>query len=332
MKNWKRFTFPKLFNLTKLVTSYYVSIWLKRPVQWGLPDSVSIEPTTSCNLRCPECPSGLRSFTRPTGMMDLALFQKIIDQMHHHLMYLTLYFQGEPYLHPHFFDLVKIASANVYVATSTNAHYLNPSNAFKTVESGLDKLIISIDGTSQDTYESYRIGGELNKVLEGTKNIVQAKKDLKSKSPKIIFQFLVVAHNEHQIEEAKQLAKEYEVDDIVFKTAQIYDYKNGSNLIPQQDKYSRYKLNTQTSEYQIKNKLPNQCWRMWHSCVLTWDGTIVPCCFDKDAKHALGSIQDKDFKTIWFSEAYRTFRMKLLKGRKHIDICQNCSEGGKVFG
>lgn len=263
--------------------------------------------------------------------MDLQLFKKVIEDVRSHMMYLTLYFQGEPYLHPKFYDLVRIASKYMFVATSTNAHYLTYENSVKTIESGLDKIIISIDGTTQKTYENYRIGGDLSKVLEGTKNIIQAKKDLGVSHPKVVFQYLVVKPNEHQLDDARALAKEYGVDDLVFKTAQIYDYENGSPLIPTIEKYSRYKKNTSTGKYVLKNSFPNQCWRMWHSCVFTWDGTVVPCCFDKDASHALGSIQEKGFKAIWQGLLYQGFRTRLLKGRKYIDICQNCTEGGKVF-
>ena len=151
--------------------------------------------------------------------------------------------QGEPYLNPAFLDMVKYASSKkIYTATSTNAHYLNDENAKKTVESGLDRLIISIDGTTQDVYKQYRVGGNLEKVIEGAKNIVKWKKELNSKTPFVFFQFLVVKPNEHQIEEIKKLAKEIGVDDVRFKTAQVYDYENDPNqLIPTIDKFSRYR-------------------------------------------------------------------------------------------
>src|SRR5438046_9986999 len=105
--------------------SYYLSKWSGKTIQWGLPVSISVEPTTSCNLRCPECPSGLRSFSRPTGMLDKHFFESTIDDMASHLLYLVFYFQGEPYLNPEFLDMVAYASMkNIYTATSTNAHYL----------------------------------------------------------------------------------------------------------------------------------------------------------------------------------------------------------------
>ena len=142
----------RAWNGMKVLSSYYISKWFKKPVQWGFPISISFEPTTSCNLRCPECPSGLRAFTRPTGMLQKDFFTDTIDQLSKELMYLVFYFQGEPYLNPQFLDMVKYASAKkIYTATSTNAHYLTDAVAKKTVESGLDRLIISIDGTTQET-------------------------------------------------------------------------------------------------------------------------------------------------------------------------------------
>ena len=330
---FSKLTFRRAWNACKVLTSYYLSKWSKKPVQWGYPISISFEPTTSCNLRCPECPSGLRAFTRPTGMLQQDFFSTTIDQLSKDLLYLIFYFQGEPYLNPSFLEMVKYASAKgIYTATSTNAHYLNDSNAKKTVESGLDRLIISIDGTTQDVYEQYRIGGKLNKVLEGARNIVKWKAELKSKTPFIFFQFLVVKPNEHQIEEVKQLAKEIGVDEVRFKTAQVYDYKNDPNqLIPSIEKFSRYKKNG-SGEYKVKNSLSNHCWRLWHATVITWDGLVVPCCFDKDAQHNLGDLKGKPFKEIWHNEKYIDFRRQILQSRKNIDICANCSEGTAVWG
>ncbi|HEY8401236.1 MAG TPA: SPASM domain-containing protein [Cytophagaceae bacterium] len=327
-----KLTFSRLINAGKVYSGYYYSKLLKKPVASGLPIAISIEPTTSCNLRCPECPSGLRSFTRPTGMLTEEVFKKAIDELQSKLLYLTFYFQGEPYLNPKFLDLVAYAaSKKIYTATSTNAHYLNDENAKRTVTSGLDRLIISIDGTTQETYESYRVGGSLQKVLEGTENILRWKKQLKSQTPYVIFQFLVVKPNEHQIPEVKALAEKMGVDKVVFKTAQIYNYEQGSPLIPNQEKFSRYRQK-QDGTYEIKNKLTNSCWKMWHSCVITWDGKVVPCCFDKDASHPLGDITTQSFKSIWKSRKYIHFRKALLRSRNEIDICRNCTEGTKVWG
>jgi radical SAM protein with 4Fe4S-binding SPASM domain len=311
--------------------SFQVSKIRKRSFSRGFPISMAIEPTTSCNLRCPECPSGLRQFTRPTGMLEPAFFKKTIDEVYKDLVYLTFYFQGEPFLNPNFLEMVKYASEKgVYTSTSTNAHYLSREQAIKTVNSKLDRLIISIDGTTQETYEQYRVGGNLNKVIEGTRNIVKAKKELKSRTPHVVFQFLVVKPNEHQLDDVKTLASQLGVDEVLFKTAQVYDFKNGNPLIPNNARYSRYrKYNDGT--YGIKNKFLDECWRMWSSCVVTWDGLVVPCCFDKDASHPMGDLKCESFKNLWRSSVYQGFRNKVLNSRDQIDICKNCSEGSKVW-
>jgi radical SAM protein with 4Fe4S-binding SPASM domain len=264
-------------------------------------------------------------------MLDSDLFKQIINELHRELFYLTFYFQGEPYLHPEFLSLVRHASSkNIYTATSTNAHYLTDERARKTIESGLDRLIISIDGTTQDTYASYRIGGKLEKVIEGTKRLIEWKKKLKSSTPHIIFQFLVVGPNEHQIDDVKTLARELGVDELRLKTAQIYNYENGSELIPSDQKYSRYR-HVGNGKWEIKNKLLDHCWKMWHSCVITWDGKVIPCCFDKDAHYTLGNFGQDAFETIWHGEEYNAFRTMLLKGRDQIEICKNCTEGTAIW-
>jgi radical SAM protein with 4Fe4S-binding SPASM domain len=328
----RKLSLSKVLNALGLVSSYIISKLFRTVHNGYMPVAMAIEPTTSCNLRCPECPSGLRSFTRPTGMLSEDLFQRLIDQVKDSLMYLTFYFQGEPYLHKGFLTMVNYAhKKGIYTSTSTNAHYLDPNSARDTVQSGLDRIIISIDGTSQETYESYRIGGSLSKVIEGTKNLIAAKKELKASTPFISFQFLVVRPNEHQIEEIQLLGRDLGVDEVLLKTAQIYDYESGSDLIPSLEKFSRYKKN-QDGGFSFKNELKNHCWKMWHSCVVSWDGLVVPCCFDKDAKHRLGDLKKHTFSEIWNNKIYKDFRSKLLISRKEIDICKNCTEGTKIWG
>lgn len=324
-------TLRRVWNATKVLSSFYVTKWTRKPIQWGMPFTISLEPTTACNLRCPECPSGLRAFTRPVGNLKEDFFRKTIDELHRDLMMLIFYFQGEPYINPKFLEMVKYAhSKKIYTITSTNGHFLNAENARKTIESGLDRLIISVDGTTQDTYESYRKEGKLDVVLQGARNLVKMKREMQSKTPHIIFQFLVVKPNEHQIPEIYKLAKEIGVDEVKLKTAQVYDYENGNELIPTIEKYARY---TQKADgkWVFKNALVNHCWKLWHSCVITWDGLVVPCCFDKDATHRLGDLKQTSFREVWHNGAYNDFRKAILIGREEIDICTNCTEGCKVW-
>lgn len=321
----------KAVNAFKVASSYIYSRVSGDIRHWGMPIGVSIEPTTACNLGCPECPSGLKQFTRPTGNLKKDFFERMLDELGPKLSYLTFYFQGEPYINPNFLDMVELAGKRgIFTSTSTNAHFLSEENAKRTVESGLDRIIISIDGTTQETYESYRKEGSLEKVLDGTKRLIKFKKELKSASPHIVFQFLAVAPNEHQIEEVKQLGKELGVDEVLIKSAQIYDYENGNDLIPENDKYSRY-VKQKDGTYRMKNSMENRCWRMWQSCVITWDGKVVPCCFDKDASHKMGDLKDRSFRDIWTGNEYKSWRKAVFNSRSDIDICANCTEGTKVW-
>lgn len=263
--------------------------------------------------------------------MQFEVFDKIIDELSDVLFYMTFYFQGEPYLNADFLKMVKKASSkNIYTATSTNGHFLNDNTSKETISSGLNRLIISIDGATQQTYEVYRRSGNLEKVIEGTKNILKWRKQMGSSTPLIVWQFLVVKPNEHEIPEIKKLANEIGVDQLKFKSAQVYDYANGNPLIPTDVKYSRYKQQ-KDGKWKPKLAMTNECWRMWHSAVITWDGKVVPCCFDKDASHEMGNVSTHTFEEIWHSEGYQQFRNQLMTARDQIEICQNCTEGGKVW-
>lgn len=255
----------------------------------------------------------------------------MLDQVKSHVAYMTFYFQGEPFIHPKFLELIALANAaGLYTATSTNAHFLHPDNAKKTVESGLDRVIVSIDGATQETYEQYRVHGTLSKAQEGVRNLIAARDQAGTHHPFVILQCLVVRPNEHEIEAMLAMGKELGVDEVRFKTAQVYDYKHGNPLIPHNPKYSRYRQ-LSDGTWAIKNKLLNQCWRMWSGAVLTWDGRVVPCCFDKDATHQMGDMAQTPFRRIWKGAAYQHFRTALLTSRSSIDICTNCTEGTKVW-
>lgn len=323
-------TLRRAANFAKVLASYYLARFTSKPIQWGLPVTISFEPTTACNLRCPECPSGLRAFTRATGHLNTDFFRKTIDSVYRHTMCIIFYFQGEPYLNPAFLDMVQYAKKyRLYTMTSTNGHYLSENNARRTVESGLDRIIISIDGATQETYEQYRVGGKLEKVLDGAKRLVAWKKKLGKNHPHIVFQFLVLRPNEHEMDDVRRLARDIGVDELSFKSAQVYDYENGHPLIPAQKQYARYRQRANGS-WAPKHALGKHCWKLWHACVITWDGLVVPCCFDKDAKHLLGDLKTTTFNQLWHGESYRNFRTAVLSGRDKVDICTNCTEGCKV--
>lgn len=327
----RNLTFGRFSNLVLLYFSFLFTKWKITSRHKGLPFALSIEPTTACNLSCPACPSGLKSFSRPTGKIDLAFHDKVVHSLKRSVFYINYYFQGEPFLHPQFLQLIATAkAAKIYTATSTNGHFISENKAKEIVASGLDRLIISIDGITQATYETYRVDGELAKVITATKALVSAKKELRSATPHLIFQCLVLKTNEDQIAAITTLAKSLGVNDVRFKSAQFYDFENGNELMPTTTKYSRY-VRKKDGTYRVKFHGGNHCWRMWSSSVITWDGKIVPCCFDKDAHHSMGDITNKSFETLWNGTRYTQFRKQILTNRNDIEMCTNCSEGAKVW-
>jgi len=317
----------KILNLIKLRLSYRLSVIVKSPLVYGYPFSISVEPTTSCNLSCPECPSGQGSLTRPTGNMQIALYKKIIYELSPFLSYLNLYFQGEPFLYPDIFIMTSLAKQErIYTAVSTNGHFLNIQNSKKIIDSGLDKLIICIDGITQEVYEIYRKNGNIKKIITGIKTLINCKKELKSRKPFLIIQALIMRHNQYEIKKMKRYFQDLGVDKVLFKSVQINEFRSGNPLIPTIRKYSRYKY-LGNGNYTLKNALTNKCWRTWSSTVITQDGKVIPCCFDKDASYVLGDINESSLKRIWRNDNYDKFRKKILKGRKDISICCNCTEG-----
>ena len=258
--------------------------------------------------------------------MSVADFYNVVDQCKSHLMYLMLYFQGEPLLNADLFRMISYAKKRrIYTATSTNGHFLNDENAQNIVESGLDRLIISMDGTDQETYEKYRREGDWETVRKGVKEVVKWKTKLKSSGPFLILQFIVFKHNEHQLQEIKRLGRELEVNKVEIKSAQVYNFKNDTEFIPQNLKYSRY-VRGADGQWELKKPVRNHCFRMWGGAVITWDGRLVPCCFDKDARHQMGRLDNHSLREIWNMNEYRKFRNQIIEDRTKIDICQNCTE------
>lgn len=320
-------------NLVSVTASYLLSGMLRRPVHRGMPVAFSVEPTTRCNLRCPECPTGQRRLTRAGGDMDPALYRSVIDALSPSAYYLTLYFQGEPYLHREFIEMVRYAkSKKLYVATSTNGHFLTRETALETVRSGLDRLIVSLDGATQESYSTYRTGGSLEQVIGGLHRLREAKEELRSRRPRVVLQCLLLNSNRQERGQIREIGHRVKADGVEFKTAQFNNFEHGNPLMPEW-KDSRYKRvrssgdsATGPSRYAVRNPLPNRCFRMWSSCVVTWDGDVLPCCFDKEGQHVMGNIAEEPFHEIWRNERYESFRSMILTDRKSTEICRNCTQ------
>jgi len=326
-----RLSLKKIWNFILIEISFIVSGIVKKPVVWGVPYTITIEPTILCDLKCPQCHTGAGMIIRQNKSIDYEHYRSIINEMKLTTICLILYFQGEPFLHEKIFDMIRFAAtSNIFTVTSTNGQHLIGRNPEMIIQSGLDRLIISIDGADQSTYEKYRRGGTLKKLLDGARQLSDLKKKSSSVKPEIIFQFLIFRYNEKQVKDIKRLGKINGTDKIWIKTAQIITPDDGVDLIPQNPGYSRYEIDGRSS-LRLKGKLKNRCHRLWRTMVITTDGFVVPCCFDKNANYKLGNLKEQSVLEIWKNQEYMNFRKKILKNRQEINICNNCTEGVKVY-
>jgi radical SAM protein with 4Fe4S-binding SPASM domain len=289
-----------------------------------MPATVSVELTNNCNLKCPECASGSGLMKRERGFMDFGLYEKIINELRPYLYNINLYFQGEPMLHPGFFSFIRL-SGDISTIVSTNGHFLTEENSEKLAVSGLRRLIVSLDGMDQEVYSKYRKNGDLGKVINGIKNVTLARDRFKSKM-KLELQFLVNRYNEHQIPDAERFAEEIKAD-LKLKSMQVLNSRDAGKWMPSDKRYIRYE--NESGKYAVRNAMPARCLRLWLNPVITWDGMVVPCCFDKDADYSMGDLKNESFRSIWNGRKFKEFRKKVLTERAKTDICRNCTSGMK---
>lgn len=322
------FSWKKLWNFSKVMASMGISWAMRRPVVWGQPFMLMVEPTNFCNLKCPLCPSGNGQMTRARGKMDIEDYRRLIDQVGDHLLLLMLWNQGEPFINPCFTEMVRYArQRRIPTLTSTNGHFIRtPQQARAVVESGLDEIIVSLDGVDQETYARYRVGGRIERVFAGVRLLVGARRELAAKTPLINLQFIVFKHNEEELQEAERLAKELGVDKFLVKTAQVYTQEEAEEFLPQAEEFRRYQQ--ASGGLEVKGQPARGCKVLWYSSMVNWNGAVAPCCFDKDVDFEMGrAFEGGDFRRVWRSRAYMDFRGRLLDDRQSVPMCRNCSEG-----
>ena len=302
-----------------------------------LPTFVSVEPANFCQLRCPECPVGIASSPNrlsPNRLMPLSIFERVLEQVQANAHTMQFYFQGEPLLNKQLPEMIAMAhQVGLYTIVSTNAQALNHSTAEALVKSGLSRIIVSIDGFSEESYAAYRVGGSLHKALEGLQHLANAKVEFHSRI-RIELQVLRLKTNEHEWDWIKKNYKKLGATHLVFKTAQLYNFEHGHPLMPTNERYSRYRK-TADGSYVHKNHSPlalspyrliasHPCLRLWSGCVITTSGDILPCCYDKDHRHALGNITTQSLSDIFHSKKANALRRCILKGYLP-EMCKNCN-------
>lgn len=322
-------TVAKLFNLLVLSISYRLSVWSGRPMHRGAPAFLSLEPVNWCNLRCPECPVGTQTLRRAHERLAPAVAEKLLEELKRSLIAVQFFFQGEPFLHSALSQLIAFASQRrIYTIVSTNGHYLSADTISALLTSGLDELIVSLDGADAQTYTAYRKGGDFQKVVGGIKDLCAAKRKAGSSKPLVVIQCLVNRHNHHQIGRMKTLSRELGADRLELKSMQVYAQEQVADWIPPVKHFARYRL--EAGRWRIKSRLKNRCWRIWASLVVSSSGTVAACCFDKDADYSPGEFGPQTALEIWHGKKMNAFRKAVWTSRRAIAMCQNCTEGMRV--
>lgn len=291
-----------------------------------MPESLSVEPASICNLHCPECTIGGGRLTRNSQLMSLDTFRNAFLPIAKWLANCQFYWQGEPTLNP---DLCKMISeahkSRVFTTMSTNAQTLTPELCERIVESGLDQITISADGTTQDVYERYRIGGSLQNVIDGIGNLIEARRRLGKSNPLVEAQFIVFAHNEHQIPDISRLARQWGADSVVLKTAQVENLDKAGQILPHNLKFSRYRQGSD-GKYHIRKKHPFRCFRIRSTMVVAANGDVAICCYDKNCHYTFGNVSESNSQEIWQAPKADKIRHLIWINRQSINTCKNCGE------
>jgi radical SAM protein with 4Fe4S-binding SPASM domain len=272
-------------------------------------------------------------------LLKLALFKKVMDECGPYLWEIDLYNWGEPLLNKELCEMVKYAKTyKVRVAISTNLNHFNDSICSDLVLSGVDEVIVSLDGASQESVSRYQVGSNINKVIANIKKLASCKKKLDKKTPWITWRFLVNRFNESEIGDAEKLSREIGIDklkinkfrcdmgkELLLDNAE--QFENVSSWLPTNESLSYY-----DSAGKRKKKMKNCRW-LWLKSSINWNGSVSPCCAVWHEKYDFGNIGDNPFKTIWNSAKYREARKLVVKKdiKSTDNICGICYSNKSVI-
>jgi radical SAM protein with 4Fe4S-binding SPASM domain len=332
----KNSTWKKSYNLFLAKVQWKI---LKNSRVISFPAALTICPGNVCNLNCVLCPTGQNDGGREKGLLSLELFKKVMDECGPYLWELDLFNWGEPFLNRQLFEMVRYSKMyKVNVCISTNLNHFNDTICSQLVLSGADKIVVSLDGASQESVSQYQVGSDFSKVIANIKKLVNCKKELNSKTPVITWRFLVNSYNENEIDIAKRLSKEIGVDELKFNKFRCdmgrellldndEQYRNVSNWLPSNESLSYYDY-TKKEKKKIRN-----CRWLWLKSSINWNGSVSPCCAVWHEKFDFGNIRDESFHTIWNSSKYQEAR-KIARNKKiqsTDNICAICYSNKAVI-
>lgn len=293
----------------------------------GFSGRVIIEPTNHCNLRCPLCP--VSTLKRERGFLSFEDFKKIVNHISN-LKSINFGWAGEPLLNKELFKMVKYASSlGIKTGVSTNTVLLD-RYIDQALSSGLDNLLVCLDGATKATHERYRVGSNFESIKENIYQICYEKRKRKLKTPRINLQFLLTKHSEPEIPAITELARDLGVDSLVFKTLSLGStvsleekIRRAEEFLPSPE-FSRYDFREGKP---VLRSQPKVC--SWlRQTVILWNGDLTLCCYDMEGELVIGNLfKDGSFKQIWKSKKYKEYRRKVV--RKEFALCRNCTRTGE---
>jgi len=317
----------KIVNVAKCMLSLRMG-WSR---VMGKPYYLMIEPTNVCNLRCPLCPTGELKLERKPGFMTMETLREIIDPLADSLVEINITNYGEPTMHKQLPEMIRyVKDKGIRVSLGSNGHFFNNDEAAATyVRSGLDHIYISLDGTTQDTFEKYRVRGNFEKLRDNVTRLVRVRDELGSRTPEVELQFIVMRHNEHQMDEAREVADRWGADRLTFKSVSfnVAEWNDPevrerfADLFPTQEEYQLYDLDGTDAKWKIP--IENRCDYLWRAAVVHWDGKIVPCCMDPKGEIPLGTARQNIAK-VWNGKRFRKLRKQIRTDKKKIPLCAQC--------
>ncbi len=301
-----------------------------------LPHILNIEPGNICNLKCPLCPTGSGDSSLNKGFLDVGLFKNIFDQLYASLETVNLYSWGEPLLNPQLGEIVryiKRKKRSINVVTSTNLNIKDKKVLDNLISSGIDEIIVSCDGVTQDSYSRYRVGGDLSLVVENMKYLVSKKKEYGVKV-RIVWNFLVFKHNENELGVAKKMAEEIGVE---FRVGMMRTTMKDEILKPHSETIAKDKDwipdNPEYSAYDKKKLVPKKqvktCRKPWQEITVNWNGEVFPCCAVYGDAFSFADASKESVRIIWNNNKYIRAREEILKKNKESrTICGICRDNG----
>jgi radical SAM protein with 4Fe4S-binding SPASM domain len=305
-----------MMSLIKIINKRYIDFCVDKGIipRWGYPYKALIEPANFCNFKCPLCPTGNGSLIFKKEMMSFELFKQIIDHVKKYLLEVYLYGFGESLLHPDIFRMAQYLKKNkIQAIISTNASKIESyADAKKIIESGFTKIIIAMDGFSQETYEKYRINGSFEQTKNALIWLKQANKKY-NKIAKLVLQFIVMKHNEHEIESVIDFAEKENIKLRLKSVGARKEYQE--QYLPVSSSINRYNWD--------KNK-PRSCPFMWQYVTINSDGTMDTCCKDPYREMLIGNIKTDSIIKLWKSPKFNDYRKRYLNGESLPKKCTDC--------